>query len=200
MLVTWIIFVVIVRINFFIYTTNYFSVVLRITFPMCIENYFFIGPRINFRGIANLFFVLQYIAVLAVHFENFARGGVFAKRIPRRNIVGERNERGFHIFLQNLKGVLSSMQKWWGFLDRGFDRGDYAERLQNLIVHISAQMTSPFTCKHELRDWLASSLFTGIVFKFICTCTTSKRNKFASKRALEYLPKKHPEYANNSLV
>ena len=135
--------------KFFIYTTNYFSVVLRITFPMCIENYFFIGPRINFRGIANLFFVLLYIAALSVHFENFASGGVFAKRIPRRNIVGERNERGFHLFLQNLKGVLSSMQKWWGFLDRGFDRGDYAERLQDSIVHISAQMTSPLTCKHR---------------------------------------------------
>ena len=83
--------------KFFIYTTNYFSVVLRITFPVCIENYFFIGPRINFCGIANLLFVLQYIAVPAVHFENFASGRVFAKRIPRRNIVGERNERGFHL-------------------------------------------------------------------------------------------------------
>ena len=92
--------------KFFIYTTNYFSVVLRITFPVCIENYFFIGPRINFCGIANLLFVLQYIAVPAVHFENFASGRVFAKRIPRRNIVGERNERGFHLFLQNLKGSL----------------------------------------------------------------------------------------------
>ena len=119
--------------KFFIYTTNYFSVLLRITFPVCIENYFFIGPRINFCGIANLLFVLQYIAVPAVHFENFASGRVFAKRTPRRNIVGERNERGFHLFLQNLKGVLSSTQKRWGFLDRG----DYAERLQDSIVHLS---------------------------------------------------------------
>ena len=94
---------------------------------------------------ANLFFVLQYIAVLAVHFENFASGRVFVKRIPRRNIFGERNDKGFHLFLRNLKGVLSSMQKWWGLLDRGFDRGDYAERLQDSILHLSAQMTSPPT-------------------------------------------------------
>ena len=91
--------------KFFIYTTNYFSVLLRITFPVCIENYFFIGPRINFCGIANLLFVLQYIAVPAVHFENFASGRVFAKRIPRRNIVGERNEKGFSSFSQNLSGA-----------------------------------------------------------------------------------------------
>ena len=35
---------------------------------------------------------------------------------------------------------------------------------------------------------------------FICTCTTSKRYKFASKRTLDYFPKKYPEYANNWLV
>ena len=35
---------------------------------------------------------------------------------------------------------------------------------------------------------------------FICTCTTIKRYKFASKRALDYFPKKYPEYANNWLV
>ena len=32
---------------------------------------------------------------------------VLSKRMPRRNIVRERNERGFHLFLQNLKGVVS---------------------------------------------------------------------------------------------
>ena len=35
---------------------------------------------------------------------------------------------------------------------------------------------------------------------FICTCTTSKRYKFTSKRTLDYFPKKYPEYANNWLV
>ena len=29
---------------------------------------------------------------------------------------------------------------------------------------------------------------------------TSKRYKFASKRTLDYFPKKYPEYANNWLV
>ena len=90
---------------------NYFSVVLRIIFLMCIKNYFLIGPRIIFRGIANLFFGLQCIAGLAFevdwfesltslgdHFENFASGGVLSKRMPRRNIVRERNEKGFHLY------------------------------------------------------------------------------------------------------
>ena len=59
---------------------------------------------------ANIFFGLQCIAGLAFevdwfesltslgdHFENFASGGVLSKRMPRRNIVRERNERGFHL-------------------------------------------------------------------------------------------------------
>ena len=88
---------------------NYFSVVLPIIFLMCIENYFSIGPRIIFRGIANLFLGLQCFAGLAVemdwfesstslgdHFEHFANGRVLSKRMPRRNIVRQRNERGFH--------------------------------------------------------------------------------------------------------
>ena len=97
------------RNTFFIHAMNYFSVVLRIIFLMYIKNYFLIGPRIIFRGIANLFFSLQCIAGLSFevdwfdfftslgdHFENFASGGVLSKRMPRRNIVRERNERGFH--------------------------------------------------------------------------------------------------------
>ena len=89
---------------------NYFSVVLPINLLMCFENHFFIGPRIIFRGIANLFLGLQCFAGLAVemdwfesltslgdHFENFASGGVLSKRMPRRNVVRERNERGFHL-------------------------------------------------------------------------------------------------------
>ena len=96
--------------TFFIHAMNYFSVVLRINFLMYIKNYFLIGSRIIFRGIANLFFSLQCIAGLAFevdwfdfftsfgdHFENFASGGVLSKRMRRRNIVRERNERGFHL-------------------------------------------------------------------------------------------------------
>ena len=98
--------------------TNKFSFILRIIFQwycellfQCVLRIIFsLGRELIFGGIANLFFVLQYIAVLAVHFENFASGGAFVKRIPRRNIFGERNDRGFHLFLRNLKGVLSSMQ------------------------------------------------------------------------------------------
>ena len=35
---------------------------------------------------------------------------------------------------------------------------------------------------------------------FIGTCTTSKKYKFASKKTLDYFPKKYPVYANNWLV
>ena len=96
--------------TFFYHAMHYFSVVLRIIFPVCIKNYFLIiEPRIIFRGIPNIFFGLQCIAGLAFevdwfesltslrdHFKNFASGGVLSKRMPRRNIVRERNERGFH--------------------------------------------------------------------------------------------------------
>ena len=37
------------------------------------------------------------------------------------------------------------------------------------------------------------ALFSSV----ICTCTTSKRYKFVSKRTLDYFPKKYSEYANN---
>ena len=78
---------------------NYFSVVLRIIFLMYIKNYFLIGPRIIFRGISNLFFGLQCIAGLAfeVDWFEFLTSLVLSKRMTRRNIVRERNERGFHL-------------------------------------------------------------------------------------------------------
>ena len=37
----------------------------------------------------------------------------------------------------------------------------------------------------------------ALFWSFICTCTTSKKDKFAFKRTLNYFPKKFPEYANN---
>ena len=106
---------------FFIHTTNYFSVVLRIIFLMCIENYVFIGSRIIFRGIANLFFSLQCIAGFAVEgnwfeclislatiLKNVTSEGVpSAKRMQKRNIVRERNEKDFHLLVQNLRGARS---------------------------------------------------------------------------------------------
>ena len=45
--------------------------------------------------------------LLGDHFENCASGGVLSKGMPRRNIVRERNERSFHLFLQNLRGASS---------------------------------------------------------------------------------------------
>ena len=102
--------------TFFIQAINYFSVVLPIIF-LCIKDYFLIGLRIIFHGIANLFFGLQCIAgpafevvwcesltSLGDHFENYASGGVLSKRMPRRNIVKERNR--FSSFLQILELVV----------------------------------------------------------------------------------------------
>jgi len=84
---------------------NYFCYNYTNNFLIHTTNYFFIGPRIIFRGIANFFSGLQCIAGLAVEgdwfecltFENCASGGVLSKRMSRRNIVRERNDRGFHL-------------------------------------------------------------------------------------------------------
>ena len=46
------------------------------------------------------------------------------------------------------------------------------------------------------RTYYSLALFSS----FICTCTTSQRDKFASKRTLDYFSKKYPEYADNWLV
>ena len=89
---------------------GYFCFNYSTTFFIQAMNYFLVVLRIIFRGIANLFFSLQCTAGLAFevdwfefftslsdHFENFASGGVLSKRMRRRNIVRERNERGFHL-------------------------------------------------------------------------------------------------------
>ena len=99
--------------TFFIHTMNYFWVVRRIIFLMCIENYFFILPIIIFRGIHGEFIfgptmlcgpcswsglVRNFVFLsLGDQFENFANGGVLSKRMPRRNIIRERNKRSFHL-------------------------------------------------------------------------------------------------------
>ena len=42
---------------------------------------------------------------LGEHSENCASGGVLSRRTQSRNIVRERNEIGFHLFFQNLRGA-----------------------------------------------------------------------------------------------
>ena len=98
--------------TFFIHTTNYFLVVLQIIFLMCIKNYFFIRPRIIFPSYRKFIFsptmhcrpcswsrmVRTFCSTsLGDHFKNFASRGVLSKRMPRQNIVRERNERGFRL-------------------------------------------------------------------------------------------------------
>ena len=58
------------------------------------------GPC-SWRGLVRVF------DLLGNHFENCARGGLLSKGMPRRNIVRERNEISFHLFLQNLRGTCS---------------------------------------------------------------------------------------------
>ena len=86
--------------TFFIHTMNYFSVVLWIIFLMCMENCFFIGRRIIFRSIANLFGpgLVRVFYFLGRPFWKLWSGGVLSKRMPRRNVLSERNKRGFHLF------------------------------------------------------------------------------------------------------
>ena len=96
--------------TFFIHTMNYFSVVLWIIFLMCIENYFFIGPRIIFHSVTNLFWAYNALWALQLRWTGSSlwvpwatilktwSGGVLSKRMPQRNIVRERNKRGFHLF------------------------------------------------------------------------------------------------------
>ena len=151
-------------------TTNNFLVVPRIIFNTSIENYFFIVLRIIFRCIANLFLVLQCFAGLAVevdwfesltslgdHFENFASGGVFSKRMPRRNIVRELKRQRFSSFLQNLSGASNLCRSWWGFLDRRFNRGDYEGTSR--LVHNS----NPYS-EHDMSARLNCAL-PGLVLK-----------------------------------
>ena len=92
----------------------------RCAFLSSLNNTFFSLLVIIFRCIEDLFLVLQCVAVVAVevdwfesltslsdHFENLASGGVFSKRMPRRNIVRELKRQRFSSFLQNLSGASS---------------------------------------------------------------------------------------------
>ena len=89
------------RINFY-RADNYFSLYRKFIF----------WPTIH-CGLAIEGGLDRVFDFLGAHFENCATGRVFSKkkvRMPRQNIVRERNERGFYLFLQNLKGVLSLCQ------------------------------------------------------------------------------------------
>ena len=95
--------------TFFIHPMSHFSVVLRIIFLMCIENYFSLadnyfsryrefifGPTMlcrpcNWRGLVRVF------DFLGRPLWKLWSAGVPSKRVPTRNIVRERNERGFHL-------------------------------------------------------------------------------------------------------
>ena len=117
---------------------------------------------------------------LGARFENCSTGRVFSKRklrMPRRNVVRERNERGFYLFLQNLKGVLSLCES-----DEVFWTEDLIEettkRLQDsyttltLIEHdwhdMSAQMNSPLPEHFATIEELCSISSHGSCFLRNC--------------------------------
>ena len=127
---------------------NYFCYNYTNNFLIHTKNYFFIGPRIIFRGIAIFFSSLQCIAGLAVEgdwfecltFESCANGGVLSKRMPRRNIVTERNERGFHLFSQNLREASSLYEGddvFWpeDLIEETTKRLYYSYTILTLIAH-----------------------------------------------------------------
>ena len=84
---------------------------------------------------------------------------------------------------QSSRNILCKCQERW-------KRGRPLNRASN-ITNFSPDFV--FTSERPLHSL---ALFSS----FICTCTTSKRYKFASKRTLDYFPKKYSEYAKNWLV
>ena len=106
--------------TFFIHAMNYFSVVLGIIFLMCIKNYFFRYREFIFWSTMHcgLAFEVDWFEPLTSsgdQFENFASGGVLSKKMPRRNIVKERNERGFHLsYLLSRASSLSLVMRFSG--------------------------------------------------------------------------------------
>ena len=68
-----------------------------------------------------------------------------SKRMPRRNIARERNERGFQLFLENLKGVVSLCAGDEVYWTEDFI-GETTQRLQDsytTLALIESQMNDP---------------------------------------------------------
>ena len=80
----------------------------------------------------------------------------------------------------NIPCKFQEHRKQGRLLNRALKRSNFSPRFE---------FTSE--CPHYIL-----ALFSSI----ICTCTTSKKDKIAFKRTLDYFPKKLPEYANNWLV
>ena len=72
----------------------------------------------------------EFLTSWGDHFENFVSGGVLSKGMPRRNIVRERNERGFHLsykICQELVVCAFVMR----FSGPKINRGDCSKKLKN---------------------------------------------------------------------
>ena len=145
---------------FFSGTSNYFSNVYQELFFNWAVNYFsryreFIFWSTMHCGLAVEVDWFEPLTSSGDQFENFASGGVLSKRMPRRNIVRERNERGFHLSYKICQELVVC-RWWWGFLDRRFDRGDY-EGTSRLVHNSNLYSTWPEI--PTLPIWSGVSLF-----------------------------------------
>ena len=75
---------------------------------------------------------------------------VLSKKMPRQNDVRERNERGFQLFLQNLKGVVSlcaSDEVFWTeeLIEETTQQLQDSYTTLTLILLIESQMNDPPT-------------------------------------------------------
>ena len=67
---------------------------------------------------------------------------------------------------------------------------------QGRLLNRASNMTN-FPTRFCVYKW-ASHYSLALFSSFKCTCTTSKKNTFASKRTLDYFPKKGPEYGQGT--
>ena len=97
-------------------------------FLMYIENYFFLGPRIIFLAVSRINF-LACNALRALQLKKTGSSvslprSAFKGNAKAKHCQGKKRKK-FSSFLTKSERNQWSVQKWWGFLDRRFNRGDY---------------------------------------------------------------------------
>ena len=110
--------------------------------------------------------------------------------MPRRNIVRERNERGFHLFLQNLKGVVSlcaSDEVFWteDLIEETTQRLQDSYTTLTLIEHdTTSQMNDPLP-EHVRR------LKSNVQFlqRVLVSCETSASS---AENSVSFYPQPSP--------
>ena len=141
---------------FFIHTMNYFSVVLWIIFLMCIDRelFFSLGEELFFA--VSRIYLLAYNALWALQLKGTGsivwfplrafwklckRRSAFKEKAKAKHCQGKKRKR-FPSFLSKSERSQWSVRKWWGFLDRRLDRGDYEATLRLVHTKMSTQVNS----------------------------------------------------------